>query len=134
MLAGSLANQGRLDDAARVLDEAATIAADDDASALGEMAAVRCVIWSRQGRHEEAVRAGEESVRITEGMDYPDLRVQAYLALGEALHAAGRHDDARRMLLTARGHAHEKGSTVLEARIDSLLAEHAARATGAQPA
>jgi tetratricopeptide (TPR) repeat protein len=134
MLAGSLANQRRLDEAEQVLDEADGITAGDDVSSRGENASVRCLIYSRQGRHEEAVRAGEAAVRITDGMDYTDLRTQARLALGEALFGAGRPAEARETLLAARDHAREKGSTVLEARIVSLLEEHTARATGAQPA
>jgi tetratricopeptide (TPR) repeat protein len=134
MLAGSLASQRRLEEAAGILDEAEAITASDDVSSRGEIAAVRCVICSRLGRHEEAVRLGGDAVRIFDGTDYIEMQAQARLALGEGLFGAGREDDARKTLRAAIDRAHSKGSTVLEARIRRLLDELTAEAAGAHPA
>jgi tetratricopeptide (TPR) repeat protein len=134
MLAGSLASQRRLEEAAGILDEAETITASDDVSSRGEIAAVRSVICSRLGRHEEAVRQGADAVLIFDGTDYIEMQAHARLALGEALFGAGRDDDARTTLLAAIDRAHTKGSTVLEARIRRLLDERTAEAAGAHPA
>jgi class 3 adenylate cyclase/tetratricopeptide (TPR) repeat protein len=134
MLAGSLAELRRLDEAADILDEAGKITASDDVSSRGEAAAVRCVIYSRQGKHEEAIRAGEDAVRIMDATDYIEMRAHTRLALGEALLGASRPEDARQTLLAARDLARAKGSIVLEARIARLIEECANRATDAQPA
>jgi tetratricopeptide (TPR) repeat protein len=134
MLAGSLAAQGRLDEAAAVLDEAEAITASDDVSSRGEISIVRCAIRSPQGRHEDAIRLGDDAVRIFGETDYIEMQAHARLALGEAQFGAGRQSDAQATLLAAIDRAHAKGSTVLEARIRRLLEEQTAETADARPA
>lgn len=56
------------------------------------IASIRAAIAS--GELDEALRRAEAAQREVEPIDYPPLRVDARLARGEALAAAGRFDDA----------------------------------------
>ena len=122
MLAEALVGQGRSEGAATVLDEADGLAAADDVSALAGIQIVRSLVATEQGRVEEAIVHGRRAIALSDTTDYVEQRVEARLALGRALLAAGRGDEVSLVLTEAADEAGSKGSTVLQDAARALLA------------
>jgi class 3 adenylate cyclase/tetratricopeptide (TPR) repeat protein len=122
-LAEVLARLERLDEAELVADEAERIASDDDFLTLVGARRARALVALGRGRHEEAVTAAAEALRIADRSDYAETRIHARIALGEALIVAGRGDEAVPPLREAITLADAKGSVVLAARARSFLAD-----------
>ena len=127
LLAEALVLQGRLDDAVALLDECASLAAEDDVLAQASMHTVRALIATRRGNHEEGIVHGRHALEVIDTTDYLEQRVEARLALGEALLGAGRRREAERVLGEAIESADAKGSTVPQAAARALLDRSAHR-------
>jgi class 3 adenylate cyclase/tetratricopeptide (TPR) repeat protein len=121
LLAEALVLQGRLDDAAALLDECASLAAEDDVLAQASIHTVRTLGATRRGDHDEAIEHGRCALEVIDTTDYAEQRVEARLALGEALLGAGRRAEAEVVLGEAIESAGSKGSTVLQAAARALL-------------
>jgi len=72
-------------------------------------------------RLDEAIERGLRAVEVIDSTDYAEQRVEARLALGEALLGAGRRAEAEVVLGEAIESARAKGSTVLQDAARALL-------------
>jgi len=114
--------QGRLDDAAALVDECASLAAEDDVLAQAGTHTVRALVATHRGNHDQAIDHARRAVEVIDATDDSEPRVEARLALGEALLGAGRRGEAERVLGEAIETAGAKGSTVLQDAARALLA------------
>ena len=123
-----IARLGRLDEADAVLDEALSISTLDDWVTVSQVQIARAFVASGRDEHERACSLAREAVEIVDAHEYLTIQQEIRLRNGEILVAAGRDGDARSALAHAREVAARKGSTVLVAHADELLAELDARA------
>ena len=121
LLAEALIKQGRLDEAREIIDECTALVSDDDAAGLTSIHAVRALLASREARHDEAIAEGRTAVATGDATDYIEQRVEARLALGEALLRAGQREEAEVVLDVAIAEAETKGSLVLADAARTLL-------------
>ena len=122
-LAEALIKQGRLDEAREIIDECtAARLRRTTQRAWRSIHAVRALLASREGRHDEAIAEGRTAVATGDSTDYIEQRVEARLALGEALLRAGRREEAEVVLDAAIAEAEAKGSIVLAEAARALLA------------
>ena len=122
-----LARLGRLDEAEALLDEALSISTLDDWVTVSQVQIGRAFVASGRGEHERACELAREAVEIVDAREYVTIQQEIRLRNGEILVAAGRTGEARAALEHAREVAERKGSTVLVAQADELLAELDAR-------
>ena len=78
---------------------------------------------AQRGELADAARLVRESLRLTEGVEFPDLRVAALGAAAEVESAQGRVEQALRLLDEARRIMKEKGNLVVLERLETALAE-----------
>jgi ATP/maltotriose-dependent transcriptional regulator MalT len=121
LLAEAFVLQGRLYDASELIDESVSLAAQDDVLAQAAIHTVRALVATRRGNHEEAIDHGRRALEVIDTTDYAEQRVEARLALGEALLGAGRRAEAEVVLGEATESAGSKGLTVLQAAARALL-------------
>ncbi len=117
-----LARRGSLAEAASVLDEAMEISTPDDWVTVSQVILGRAFIASMSGDHGRAVALAGEAAAIAEEHEYLTIRVRLRLGQGEILLAAGSFEEARGALERVRDLSTRKGSTVLVARANELLA------------
>jgi class 3 adenylate cyclase/tetratricopeptide (TPR) repeat protein len=122
-----LARLGRLDEAEALLDEAMSISTPDDWVTVSQVQIGRAFVASGRGEHERACELAREAVEVVDALEYVTVQQDIRLRNGEILVAAGRDIEARTALRHAREVADRKGSTVLVAQADALLAELDAR-------
>ena len=122
-LGWTLGEQGRLDEAAHILDEAEALASSDDFVTAMWVLMARAGIASRRGEHEDAVALANEAVAVIEAMEYATLHIESRIGLGQALIRADRAAEARAPLTEALERAEAKGSLVLADWARKLLAE-----------
>jgi class 3 adenylate cyclase/tetratricopeptide (TPR) repeat protein len=122
-----LARLGRLDEAEALLDEAMSISTPDDWVTVSQVQIGRAFVASGRGDHERACELAREAVMVVDAHEYVTIQQDIRLRGGEILVAAGRDVEARAALRHAREVAARKGSTVLLAQVDALLAELDAR-------
>jgi class 3 adenylate cyclase/DNA-binding SARP family transcriptional activator len=122
VLADLLCTLGRLDEAEALARELAGSAPEDDLmpqalwrSTLGRVLAAR-------GELEEAERLLGESLRLTEGVESPDLRAAVLAGAAEVEAAQGRAKDAGRRLEEALLLMEAKGNVVAVRRLEAALA------------
>ena len=121
-LADALLDQGRIDEAAEVLDLARSSALKDDASAQGtwRMAAAR--LSMQRGETGEAVRLARESIAIMESVQelltLPDLLIRQ----AEVFRSANLDREARTALERAVDVSRLKGASAELQRAESILA------------
>jgi class 3 adenylate cyclase/tetratricopeptide (TPR) repeat protein len=117
-----LARQGRLDEAEKVLDEAISISTLDDWVTVSSVDIGRAFVASGRGDHDRAFELAAGAVELVDAREYLTMQQEIRLCCAEILFAGGRFDQARAELARARDVAERKGSTVLVARADALLA------------
>jgi class 3 adenylate cyclase/tetratricopeptide (TPR) repeat protein len=121
-LADALLDQGRIDEAAEVVDLARSSALEDDASAQGtwRMAAARLLM--NRGETDEAVRVARESMAIMESLQelvtLPDLLIRQ----AEVFRGAGHDEEARGALRRAVEVSRLKGASAEVQRAELILA------------
>lgn len=118
-----LADQGQLDEALRFVDGAETLGGPWDLVNLILAGIARAKVCVMRGRPDEAIDEAERAVEVGDRGD--DLRHQglARLALAEALHAAGRDDEAVAAARDALDRFERKGSIVLADRARAFLVD-----------
>jgi tetratricopeptide (TPR) repeat protein len=126
LFADVLARQGKLDEAAAVVDEALAISTPDDFVTVEAAEAARAWICLGRGEHDRAVEHARRATEIADSHEYVSVKMDAWLELGEILLATGRREEAESALAHAREIAARKGSTLHVDRNDALL--------GARPA
>jgi tetratricopeptide (TPR) repeat protein len=122
MLAGVLAQQGRLDEADEHLAVARETIQNIDVSGRSQLKISTAHVLARRGELEEAVRLAAEAAALMDGtqelLNMPDfLMWQA-----EVLELAGRPEDAKAALSKAADAAARKGNVVDERRATERLA------------
>ena len=119
-----LARLGRLDEAEAMLDEAIAISTPDDWVTVAQVQNGSRVrrLGARRPRPRACELARKASSSSTPTSTSPSAGRCGHLSSGEILLAAGRLEEARTALVSAREVAERKGSTVVVARADELLA------------
>jgi class 3 adenylate cyclase/tetratricopeptide (TPR) repeat protein len=117
----SKAAQGRYDEAEPLVDEAAEIGAEDDASTQVYWRLGKARILSARGAHDEACGLAREAVALLHPRRLFDLAL-ANAAAAEVLHAAGRNPEAKECLEQSLAARKRKGSVIGDARLQELLA------------
>jgi class 3 adenylate cyclase/tetratricopeptide (TPR) repeat protein len=124
LLSGAAAELGRVLCARASYDEAEEFAAiseelsgPSDAFNLSLIAGTRARVLASRGEGDEAVRLAEEAVTRAVAGDCVELNADAYRALAEGLHAAGRDDDAEAALRDALRLYDAKGNVVAAERV-----------------
>jgi len=123
MLADLLCTQGRWDEAEALAREVSESALE---SALGPQALSRATlgrVLARRDEFEDAERLVGEALRLTNGVEYPDLRVATLAAAAEVAEAQGLASEARRLLEEAQATMKAKGNLVALERLDAALAQ-----------
>jgi class 3 adenylate cyclase/tetratricopeptide (TPR) repeat protein len=116
ILAGTVYEQGRLDEALRLADEADGVSAADDLEPQGWLHGVRAKVLARTGRSDEAEAEARANVLLMEPSDWLPYKAMAWFDLGEVLCIAGRTEEAAEAFRTAEDLYEQKGSTVLAER------------------
>jgi class 3 adenylate cyclase len=125
MLGEFLARRGELDEAEAILDEAMEIGSPDDYVTVAAVKMGRAFVALGRGEDGRARELAAEAVAIVDSQEQLTLQQEARLARGELLLQAGAPEEARVALLAAREVAERKGSIVVVARVDELLAGQA---------
>jgi class 3 adenylate cyclase/tetratricopeptide (TPR) repeat protein len=123
LLAHSVYEQGRFDEALELSLLSEDLAASDDLTSQVLWRGVRCKVLARQGDLEGAEFLAREAVRMIGGSDSLEAQGNALLSLAEVLVMAGRHDEAVAEFRQAAGCFSRKGMTVSEDLAVSRLAE-----------
>jgi ATP/maltotriose-dependent transcriptional regulator MalT len=97
VLADLLVDLGRDHDAEALAREVAGTVAPDDLAPQVLWRAALARVLAHRGRPEEAEELAREALRLTEAVDFPDLRARALLAAAEVTGDTGFLDEARRV-------------------------------------
>jgi tetratricopeptide (TPR) repeat protein len=134
-LAQTLLELGEIAEASAMCDRSRELATDADVATQGLWRYVRARILARQDAAPEAERIAREALTYLAPTEAIVYRIEGHIALGEALIAGERLDEARLALEDARLLAGEKGGVVILAgvlrRIEHLDA--APRTTRVEP-
>jgi tetratricopeptide (TPR) repeat protein len=122
ILAQTLYQLGRLDEADEWASRSAQLGASDDAITQILWRQVRAKVLARRGEHGEAERLAREAVAIGERTDLLNSIADAYADLGEVLSLAGRGDEAATAREQALARYERKGNLVMAERTRALLA------------
>ena len=112
-LAQTLLEQGELDAAAVFCERSRELTTEADIATNALWRYVRGRILARQGEAAEAEAITREAIELLEATDAIVYQIEARVALGEALVAGGRIDEASTALESARGLAEKKGGVVI---------------------
>jgi tetratricopeptide (TPR) repeat protein len=127
-LAEALARQGRDDEAARMAEFSASLAADDDVLTQVVWRSALARVRARAGDEPEAaVELAREAVRRARTSDDLNGLADALSALGETLLLVGRSPDAAVALVEAGEHYARKGNLVSGRRVAERLDAIASR-------
>jgi len=120
LFALALLEAGCRGEAEAILTEAEALGSEDDWLTTASVELVRSRLATRDGRHEDAVAAARLAADLGDA-GYFMMRPWFQTEHGRALAAAGRDDEARRVLEEAIRTARVKGSTVFERRAQDVL-------------
>jgi class 3 adenylate cyclase/tetratricopeptide (TPR) repeat protein len=122
LLAGVLAQQGRLDEADEYLAVARETIPEIDVSGLAQLKISTARVLARRGELEEAVRLAAEAAALMD--DTQELLTMPYFLMSQAevLELAGRVEEAKAALNKAVDAAARKGAVVDVARATERLA------------
>jgi Flp pilus assembly protein TadD len=123
VLANTLCDMGRYDEAEPLAARSRELSADDDFATQSSWRMAQARVLADRGAFEDALRLADEAVEISEGTDYLVWQGDAHEARGIVLEAAGRGDDARAAYRESLERYERKGNVVAAERIRSRLAE-----------
>ncbi|HSP74305.1 MAG TPA: tetratricopeptide repeat protein, partial [Gaiellaceae bacterium] len=112
---------GRTDEAEAVARDVSRDAPEDDLVPQVLWRATLGRVLARRGRLDQARPLAAEALRLTNDVEFPDLRVAALGAAADVAEAEGRRDDARRGLETARAIMAAKENVAAVAILDAEL-------------
>jgi tetratricopeptide (TPR) repeat protein len=115
-LAEALYIQGRLEEAERVAEESAGLAAGDDVESQVRWRMTRAKVLARQGHFEDAEQLAREAVRLATEAEFPNLLGDALMTEGEVLKLAGADEEANRAASRALAVYESKGNVVSAAK------------------
>jgi hypothetical protein len=123
MLAKTLVELGRLDEAGEIAGIAEGLAAADDVEAQIVLRTVRARLAAFAGRVDEARLLAREAVELTGQTDAPVLRADTLVDVADALD--GSDGEGLAALEEARALYRQKANLIGMARVDAALAERA---------
>jgi class 3 adenylate cyclase len=126
-----VARRGALDEAEALLDEAMGLGTPDDFATVAEVQSGRAWVALGRGDPDRARGLSAEAVALVDAREYLTLQQELRFSRAELLLRAGPDREARAALEAAREVADRKGSMVIVARVDELLAGLEARPEGA---
>ena len=126
-LGEALLVQGRLDEAAALIERISDSSIEDDLDPQVGWRRLLGRLLAQRGDLEQGVRMAREAVERAAASDYIDMQARTRLDLAEVLSLAGRHDEARGELAEALRLYEQKGDVVGAARARASL-ERAERA------
>jgi Flp pilus assembly protein TadD len=121
-LAEVLHQQGRLDEAAGVVNRSQETAAPDDMAAETAWRTVQAKILATVGRLEDAEALARRAVSLAGKTDWSNDHAAACVALGEVLHKRGRPEEAETAIRKALALYEAKGNIVAAEGVHALLA------------
>ena len=121
LIAQTLCDVGRYDEADSFAEKSRALAAEDDFASQGLWRMARARVLAASGAFEEALRLADETVEIMEGTDYLVYQGDGHEIRGQVLEAAGRGDDARAAFEEALSRYERKGNVVPAARVRAEL-------------
>ncbi|MBA2296811.1 MAG: tetratricopeptide repeat protein, partial [Actinobacteria bacterium] len=122
VLAQTLCDLGRYDEADAFAEKSRTLAAEDDFASQALWRMGRGRVLAASGAFEEALRLVDEAVAIMERTDYLVFQGDGHEVRGQVLAAAGLGHDARAAFEDALSRYERKGNVVAAARIRGRLA------------
>ncbi len=120
-LGDALLEQGRLDEAAALIDRIQAWSIEDDLDPQVGWRRLRAKLLARRGEFAEAERFGREAVALAGRSDYIDSHARTLADLGDVLFRAGRAEDAAAALAHAVRLYDEKGDVVGAAKASAAL-------------
>jgi tetratricopeptide (TPR) repeat protein len=123
ILAEALAEQGRLEEAAMIIDESEEIAGEDDWLTTAQCAWARALVALHSGDHEEAVTFARRAIEVADAREYINTRTHYWWGLARVLVAAGRDEEAREALAETQRLVDLKGFVPYERHIRELRAQ-----------
>ncbi|HWM14345.1 MAG TPA: BTAD domain-containing putative transcriptional regulator [Gaiellaceae bacterium] len=122
VLAESVYQQGRLEEAERLTEQSERAASADDVVSQVGWRVVRAKVAAARGEAEEGERLARDAVERARGTDYLDLQGTALAALAEVLERAGRAEEAAAHADEAARTFERKGNVVSAGRARELAA------------
>jgi class 3 adenylate cyclase len=127
LLAETVYQQGRLDEAAELTQASEEWAGAEDTYSQAGWRSVRAKILAHGDGAEEAERLARECVDLAEQTDFLHLRWRALMSLGEVQQLVGRPEDAATVLARAAAVAEEKGNAIAAEQARALTRSPAAQ-------
>jgi tetratricopeptide (TPR) repeat protein len=121
VLALTLCDLGRFDEAEEFVERSRGMAAEDDFASQAEWRIAKARILSDRGAHDEALALTDEAIGIADATDYLVWQGECYEVRGMVLAAAARRDEARAAYAEALERYERKGNVVAAARVRSRL-------------
>jgi tetratricopeptide (TPR) repeat protein len=100
-LAMIVARRGDLHEAEGLIRESERLGSSDDVTTQAEWRSARARVLTRRGSLEDAEALAWEALAVAMSTEYRELQAEAHLALGEALAARGKTDEAMRETASA---------------------------------
>jgi tetratricopeptide (TPR) repeat protein len=123
LLALTLCDQGRFDEAETHVAQSRKLGAEDDFATQSAWRLADALVRSHRGDHEGALSLADQAVAIIADTDYLVWQGDVHEVRGIVLANAGRHDEARSAFEEARSRYERKGVVPALARIRRRLAE-----------
>ena len=117
LLAHALLDQGRVEEADRLVSLTETTAADDDLASQVLWRGARARVLSRTGAGRQAVEIAEEGVALAEGSDDVNMQADALVDLGEVFIELGHPQDAVASFAEALKRYDAKGNRAAAGRV-----------------
>jgi class 3 adenylate cyclase/tetratricopeptide (TPR) repeat protein len=129
LIAQTLCDLGRYDEADTFAEKSRTLAAEDDFASQALWRMGRGRVLAASGAFEEALQLADEAVEIMERTDYLVFQGDGHEVRGLVLEAAGRGGDARAAFDEALARYEQKGNVPaaarIRARLESLMSDGA---------
>jgi class 3 adenylate cyclase/tetratricopeptide (TPR) repeat protein len=121
-LAMVVAELGRIDEAAALIEDARAMTAPDDFASTVAVGWVDALVASARGEHDAAISAIDEALATVRTTDYTNIIADTLRIRGEVLWAAGRADEARGSLDEALVHWAQKENVASARRLQAWRA------------
>ena len=121
LLAGTLCDLERFEEAEAVASRSRELASDDDFATQAYWRMARARVLAHRAEFDEAIRLADEAIEITDPTDYLVDQGDAREVRGLVLEAAGRGDDARAAYEEALDRFERKGNVVAAGRVRKRL-------------
>jgi tetratricopeptide (TPR) repeat protein len=117
LLAHTLCDQGRFDEAEAFVERSRELAAEDDFASQASWRMAQARVLADRGEVEDALRLADEAVAINVQTDYLSWQGDGLEVKGMVLETAGRDDDARGAYEESLDRFERKGNVVAADRV-----------------